>query len=70
VRKRAIFAKYGPHAWAMLDALLRKYQDDALIDLSDPRVLQLPPLDRLGTLVELIRPFGLRAGFEQAALKL
>ena len=54
----------------MLEALLSKYQDDGLIDLSDPRVLQLPPFDTLGTPVELVRQFGSRAGFEQAAHEL
>ena len=70
VRKRDIFAKYGPQARAVLGALLSKYQDEGLIDVSDPRVLQLPPLDKLGTPVELIRQFGSRAGFEQAAHEL
>jgi type I restriction enzyme R subunit len=70
VRKRDVFVKYGPQARAVLDALLDKYQDDGLIDLSDPRVLQLSPMDRLGTPVELIRQFGSRAGFEQAAQEL
>jgi type I restriction enzyme R subunit len=67
VRKRDVFSRYGPQARAVLEALLTKYQDDGLIDLSDPRVLQLPPFDTLGTPVELIRQFGSRAGFEQAA---
>jgi type I restriction enzyme R subunit len=70
VRKRDVFAKYGQRARAVLDALLTKYQDDGLIDLGDPRVLQLPPIDTLGTPVELIRQFGSRAGFEQAAHEL
>jgi type I restriction enzyme R subunit len=70
VRKRDVFSKYGPQARAVLDALLTKYQDDGLIDLSDPRVLQLAPIDRLGTPVQLIRQFGSRAGFEQAAHEL
>jgi type I restriction enzyme, R subunit len=70
VRKRDVFSKYGPQAKAVLDALLDKYQDEALIDLSDPRILQLPPLDKLGTPVELIRQFGSRAAFQQAAMEL
>jgi type I restriction enzyme R subunit len=70
VRKRDIFAKYGRQARAVLDALLAKYQDDGLVDLGDPRVLQIPPIDRMGTPVELIRQFGSRAGFEQAVHEL
>ena len=70
MRKRDVFSRYGTQARAVLETLLDKYEDDGLIDLSDPRVLQLPPLDRLGTPVELIRNFGSRAGFEQAAHEL
>ena len=36
VRKRDVFAKYGPEARAVLDALLEKYQDDGVVDLGDP----------------------------------
>jgi type I restriction enzyme R subunit len=66
VRKRDIFTKYGPQARAVLDALLQKYQDEGIVDLGDPRILQIPPIDNIGTPVELIREFGSRAGFEQA----
>jgi type I restriction enzyme R subunit len=70
VRKRDIFAKYGQQARAVLDALLEKYQDEGVVDLSDPRILQIRPIDRMGTPVELIRRFGSRAGFEQAVHEL
>lgn len=66
VRKRDVFAKYGPHARAVLDALLQKYQDDGVVDLGDPRILQISPIDKIGTPVELIGRFGSRAGFMQA----
>jgi type I restriction enzyme, R subunit len=70
VRKRDVFAKYGPQAHAVLDALLEKYQDDGVVDLADVRILQIPPIDKLGTPVELVRQFGSRAGFEQAVHEL
>ena len=70
VRKRDVFAKYGPQARAVLDALLQKYQDEGVVDLGDPRILQIPPIDSIGTPVELIRQFGSRAGFEQAVHEL
>ena len=66
VRKRDVFSKYGPQARAVLDALLEKYQDEGVVDLGDPRILQIPPIDKIGTPVELIRQFGSLAGFEQA----
>ena len=43
VRKRDVFTKYGPQARAVLEALLQKYQDQGVIDLGDPRILQIPP---------------------------
>ena len=46
VRKRDVFAKYGPQARAVLDALLQKYQDEGVVDLGDPRILQIPPIDK------------------------
>ena len=70
VRKRDVFAKYGPQARAVLDALLEKYQDEGVVDLADVRILQVPPIDKIGTPVELIRQFGSRAGFEQAVHEL
>jgi type I restriction enzyme R subunit len=70
VRKRDVFSKYGPAARAVLDALLIKYQDDGVLDLSNPRLLQISPIDRIGTPVQLIREFGSRAGFDQAVQEL
>ena len=70
VRKRDIFSKYGSQARAVLDALIQKYQDDGVVDLGDPRILQISPIDKIGTPVELIRQFGSRRGFEQAVHEL
>jgi type I restriction enzyme, R subunit len=63
VRKRDIFTKYGPQARAVLEALLQKYQDQGVLDLGDPRILQIPPLDTMGTPLQLIKEFGTRADF-------
>jgi type I restriction enzyme, R subunit len=63
VRKRDVFTKYGPQARAVLEALLQKYQDQGVIDLGDPRILQIPPLDTMGTPVQLIKEFGTRSDF-------
>ena len=70
VRKRDVFTKYGPQARAVLEALLQKYQDQGLIDLGDPRILQIPPLDTMGTPVQLIKEFGTRADFMFAVQEL
>ena len=66
VKKRDVFTKYGGQARAVLDALLDKYADEGLLDLDDANVLKIPPLDTLGTPVELVRAFGGKPGFERA----
>jgi type I restriction enzyme R subunit len=66
VRKRDVFTKYGPQARAVLETLLQKYQDEGVTDLGDPRILQVPPFDAMGTPLQLIKQFGSRADFEQA----
>lgn len=70
VRKRDVFTKYGPQARAVLEALLSKYQDDNVINLSDPRVLQISPFDSMGTPMQLVRQFGTREDFERAVQEL
>ena len=66
VKKRDAFTKYGQQARAVLDALLDKYADEGLLNLDDANVLRIPPIDRLGTPLELVRAFGGRPGFERA----
>jgi type I restriction enzyme, R subunit len=70
VRKRDVFTKYGPQARAVLEALLNKYQDQGVINLDDPRILQVPPFDAMGTPLELIKQFGTRSDFEHAVHEL
>ena len=66
VKKRDVFAKYGGQARAVLDALLDKYADEGVLNLDDANVLRIPPLDRLGTPLELVRAFGGKPEFERA----
>jgi type I restriction enzyme R subunit len=66
VRKRDVFSRYGDRARAVLDALLEKYADEGVLNLEDTNVLRIPPLDRLGTTVQLIRSFGGKQAFEDA----
>ena len=58
VRKRNYFAKYGDAARAVLQALLDKYQDEGIIDLDDPKILQIAPVSQMGTPVQLVKGFG------------
>lgn len=60
---RDVFTKYGPPARAVLEALLQKYQDQGVIDLGDPRILQIPPLDTMGTPLQLMKQFGTRSDY-------
>ena len=66
VKKRDVFARYGGQARAVLDALLAKYADEGVLNLDDTNVLKIPPLDKLGTPMELVRAFGGKSGFEKA----
>ena len=66
VKKRDVFAKYGPQARAVLDALLAKYADEGVLNLDDTSVLKIAPFTSLGTPVQLIKAFGDRQGFEKA----
>ena len=66
VKKRDLFTQYAGKARAVLDALLDKYADQGVLNLDDGRVLTIPPLDSLGTPLELVRAFGGKPGFERA----
>ena len=66
VKKRDVFTEYGGQARAVLCALLDKYADEGVLDLGDANVLKIPPLDSLGTPVELVRAFGGKPSFERA----
>src|SRR5205823_13025900 len=70
VRKRDVFTKYGPQARAVLEALLQKYQDQGMLNLDDPRILQIAPFDAMGTPLQLVKEFGNRADFEKAVHEL
>ncbi len=66
VKKRDVFTRFGDRARAVLDALLDKYADDGVLNLDDANVLRIPPLDKLGTPLELVGAFGGKPAFEQA----
>lgn len=70
VKKHDSFTKYGAQAQAVLNALLTKYADEGVLNLDDPRMLQIAPFDEMGSPVQLIKAFGSRAGFEQAVHEL
>jgi type I restriction enzyme, R subunit len=70
VRKRDIFTRYGDEARAVLNALLDKYADDGVLNLNDPKVLQIMPFSTLGTPIQIARLFGGPEQFKSAASEL
>jgi type I restriction enzyme R subunit len=70
VKKRDVFTKYGGQARAVLDALLAKYADEGVLNLDDANVLKIAPFNTMGSVVQLIKAFGDRQGFERAVHEL
>jgi len=70
VKKRDVFTKYGPQTRAVLDALLTKYADEGVLNLDDANVLKIAPFSTMGSVVQLIKAFGDRQGFEHAVHEL
>ena len=70
VKKRDVFSKYGVQARAVLDALLAKYADEGVLNLDDANVLKIAPFNTMGSVVQLIKAFGDRQGFERAVNEL
>lgn len=70
VKKRDVFTKYGPQARAVLDALLEKYRDEGVLNLDDTNVLRIAPFSAMGSVVQLIKAFGGKEGFEKAVHEL
>lgn len=70
VKKRDVFTRYSPQARAVLDALLAKYADEGVLNLDDANVLKIPPLSSMGSVVQLIKSFGGKDGFDRAVREL
>jgi type I restriction enzyme R subunit len=70
VKKRDVFTRYGGRARAVLDALLVKYADEGVLNLDDANVLRIAPFNTMGSVVQLIKAFGNRQGFEKAVHEL
>lgn len=66
VKKRDYFTKYGDLARRVIDALLQKYADDGVLDLENPEIIRLDPLNKLGSPVEIVRAFGGKLAYEGA----
>ena len=70
VHKRNYFTRYGDKARAVLSALLDKYADEGIEDLESLKVLNVQPLNSLGTPIELLKSFGGKDQYLQAVREL
>jgi type I restriction enzyme R subunit len=66
VKKRNVFTQYGPVARQVLDALIDKYADQGIRTIESDDILTVPPLNTIGSPVELVRSFGGRPQFLSA----
>jgi type I restriction enzyme R subunit len=66
VKKRNVFTSYGPVARQVLDALIDKYADQGIRTIESDDILTVPPLNTIGSPVELVRSFGGRPQFLSA----
>jgi type I restriction enzyme R subunit len=55
---RQFFEDFVPEARAVLEDLLDKYAEHGISQLDDLRVLEVPPLDRYGSVVDIASRFG------------
>ncbi len=55
VKKRNYFGKYGGQARKVLEALLDKYAANDIMDIEDPKILELPPFNKMGTKTHIRR---------------
>ncbi len=56
--QRDFFERFTPEAREVLDRILDKYTDHGVEQVADPRVLQVPPISEMGTLLEIAGRFG------------
>ncbi|AQG82625.1 EcoAI/FtnUII family type I restriction enzme subunit R [Spirosoma montaniterrae] len=71
VKKRDYFARYGPAARAVLEALLDKYADEGIMLIEDVKVLQVRPFDQFGSPVEIVnKTFGGKIAYLRAVREL
>lgn len=71
VRKRNCFGQYGEEARAVLEALLEKYADHGISDIEDPKILELPPFNKIGSKTQIRRGiFGGNERYSQALTEL
>jgi type I restriction enzyme R subunit len=67
VKRKDVFGRYGEKARLVLNALLDKFADHGVQDIEDPKILELPPFDLIGSRTQIRRGiFGGVNGYEEA----
>ena len=56
--KKAFFERFGTEARSILDELLQKYADHGAAQFTLPEVLEVPPINRYGNVIEIAHLFG------------
>lgn len=70
VKKKNYFTKYGEEAKSVLEALLEKYANEGIRDIESMDILKVPPINQLGSPIEIVRKFGGKKGYLQALAEL
>ena len=68
--ERGFWERYPPAAREVLEELLEKYAEHGIAQLDDLRVLEVPPLNQFGTVVEIAQRFGGGAPLREAVAEL
>jgi len=58
VKKQNYFIQYGEQARQVLQSLLDKYADEGIENIEDIKILQVSPLNQLGSPLEIVNLFG------------
>ena len=66
VRRRNCLSKYGPEARKVLEALLDHYANYGVYEIAEMKVLQLDPINKLGTPPRIVGFFGGKDGYMSA----
>ena len=70
VKKRGYLYKYSDMAQQVLDALLEKYMNDGITELTDTKILELREFEKFGSSLKIVKAFGGRAAYLQAVKEL
>ncbi|MEU4772460.1 EcoAI/FtnUII family type I restriction enzme subunit R [Micromonospora sp. NPDC023644] len=66
LRERQVLDRHQSLARLVLEALVEKYEAEGVLDLKNPRILQIAPFSSMGTPVQIVRAFGTRTDFVRA----